>query len=83
MNNALIKILDGVNQLLAFVLIAIGAFVGAAVLPSSFSLIVGIFIGILGGSLVAGIVCGMIALLVNIEQHLRKMASDAVSKTQN
>lgn len=75
MNNTLIGILDAVNQLLAFLIVVLSGAVGYYSYFLPVSQIAGMIIGVIAGCFIAGIVCGLIALLVNIEAHLRKIAT--------
>ncbi len=76
MNRTLIKALDGLNNLLAiFIILACTAAGFAGVHQQGGAAIVGAILGLVVGLISASIVCGLLATLIEIEKHLRAMAS--------
>jgi hypothetical protein len=77
MNRTLISFLDGFNQFLAIIITLAGAIVvwvavGDAIANPFIRLCVAAFGGIIG-FLVAALICGLLALLIEIESHLRAL----------
>ena len=78
MNQTLIGILNSLNKLLAIVIILIGILAGLALASHSAAYLV---LGVLGGFVAAAVICGTLALLIEIEGHLRKIASASETRT--
>lgn len=81
MNRTLINSLDTINQLLAVCLI-IGAtliafFYGRVEQYGTINAVVVFYtiVGFIGGLVTASVVCGLLATLIEIERHLRGLAS--------
>lgn len=72
MNQTLIKILNSLNKLLALVIILVGIFSGLSM--STYGGALYLVLGVLGGFIGAAVICGTLALLIEIESHLRKLA---------
>lgn len=75
MNRLLIDGLDGVNTLLAVVIIAAGGFAGYQHGAYSGSPPMYAIIGAVGGLVAACVICGLLATFIQIEKHLRKIAA--------
>lgn len=77
MNRTLISFLDGFNQFLAILITLAGAgfgwFYATGVMPPGFFRLVFIVIGGVGGFLIASLICGLLAVLLEIESHLRAL----------
>lgn len=74
MNRTLIGALDTINNLLAFIII-IGCTVAGFVSPMGRGENVPMAVlGLIGGTVLAAIICGLLAILIEIEKHLRKLA---------
>jgi hypothetical protein len=72
MNQTLIKILNALNKLLALIIILVGIFSGLSM--SNYRGAIYLVLGVLGGFIAAALICGTLALLIEIESHLRKLA---------
>ena len=84
MNKFLADIVAGINGFLALMIIASNAIGGAVFFFGSSSgdgaaAILGFALGAVVGTLIAGLICGMIALLIEIRNHLMRIA-DSVEK---
>lgn len=75
MNRTLIGVLDSLNTILAVIIIVVCTIAGFATNYMGGSGIVGAILGIIGGVIIAAIFCGLLALLLEIEKHLRTIAS--------
>jgi hypothetical protein len=75
MNRTLIRALDGLNNLLALLIVVVFTVAGFGYGNANGSGLLTAILGFVGGILVASIVCGLLAILVEIEKHLRKLAS--------
>lgn len=78
MNRTLISFLDGFNQFLAIIITLAGAasawlYANEAVPPGIFRFAVAI-LGGAGGFLIAALICGLLAVLIEIERHLRTLS---------
>ncbi len=75
MNRLLIDGLDGVNNLLAILIVFAGAATGW--INGQYSGASGVYaaLGGVAGLIVACVVCGLLATLLQIEKHLRRIAS--------
>jgi hypothetical protein len=90
MNRFLANILGTLNIIAAVVIIAFGAWYGAAIakmtpsVESDGAALIGAMIGGILGCIGAGLVCGVISLFVLIERHLRTLAAQggALSTSQ-
>ncbi len=76
MNRTLIGALDTINNLLAFIIIIIiGCTLAGFLSPMGRGEIVPMAVlGLIGGTVLAAIICGFLAILIEIEKHLRKLA---------
>lgn len=70
MNRALIGALDGLNTIIAIVIIVAGAFFGMTAFGPG-----GLVIGIIVGLVAAAVVCGLLAILIEIEKNLRQLVT--------
>lgn len=77
MNRTLIKALDSLNNLLALAIVIICTVGGFGYGNVSGSGVVTAILGLVAGILVASIVCGLLAILIEIEKHLRKLAAQS------
>ena len=77
MNRTLIGALDTVNNLLALLIIivcTVAGFVSPMAGGGGGNVVMGL-IGLIGGTVLAAIVCGLLAILIEVEKHLRKLAT--------
>jgi hypothetical protein len=79
MNRTLIGVLDSLNTILAILIIVVSTLAGFAGSHMAGSGIVGAILGLLAGIMIAAIFCGVLATLIEIEKHLRTIASGKVS----
>ncbi|MCB5205580.1 hypothetical protein LH464_24425 [Neorhizobium sp. T786] len=73
MNRVLINCLNAVNNLLAIVLVAAGALLGYTSGQINGGGLIMVAVGALGGLLAACLVCGLLAVLIEIERHVRQL----------
>lgn len=74
MNRTLIGALDTINNLLAFIII-IGCTLAGFLAPMGRGEnVLMAVLGLIGGTVLAAIICGFLAILIEIEKHLRKLA---------
>jgi hypothetical protein len=74
MNKTLISALNTVNNLLALAIIIAGTAAGFSAFRYS-GAIVGACLGFLAGVIAASVVCGLLAILIEIEKHLRQLVA--------
>lgn len=75
MNRTLIAALNGINNVLAFMIIAGFAIAGYVTVPNDNARIVMGIIGLVAGLIVAAIVCGFLAIAIEIEKHVRQLVA--------
>ncbi|MCY1664592.1 AtpZ/AtpI family protein [Rhizobium sp. SL86] len=80
MNKMLINALDQLNNLLAAALIIVCAVVGYSYDSMNGTMPTFTIIGLIAGFALAAVVCGLLATLIEIEKHLRKLASGPAIK---
>jgi hypothetical protein len=75
MNRFLIKTLEIANIVIAVLIVARAGFWGYAFPVQGDGHILMIGVGVFVGLVVAAFVCGLLALFIEMEKHLRKLAS--------
>ena len=81
MNRFLIKTLEVANILIALLIIAKGAYWGFVFPVAGDGHIFMIGLGLLLGLVIAAFVCGLLALFIEMEMHLRSLASPTDSRS--
>ena len=84
MNRHLINWFDGINNILALLIIGAGALVTFFATAHDIGIGPALFVGGLGGiggMIIAAIVCGFFATVVEIERHLRQIAAATQKET--
>lgn len=75
MNRTLIGVLDSLNTIISVVIIVVCTLTGFAGSYMGGSGIVGAILGLIAGIVIAAVICGVLATLLEIEKHLRTIAS--------
>lgn len=78
MNQLLVRTLRAINSLIAFTIILAGTLAGAALGPGP--MLMGALFGAVAGLLLATLINGAIAIILEIERHLREIKENRLDR---